>query len=108
MLIATGRIPNTASLNAEAAGVKLGKRGEVLVNDYLETTSNPSIYAAGDVTMGPQFVYVAAYEGAVVADNALGVAKRKLDLRYVPAVTFTHPSIASIGLKKRQKKRDMM
>ncbi|TFB18500.1 mercury(II) reductase [Filobacillus milosensis] len=105
ILVAAGRTPNTASLNLEAAGVKVGKRGEVIVNDYLET-SNANIYAAGDVTLGPQFVYVAAYEGAIVADNAIGAAKRKVDLRYVPAVTFTNPSIASVGLTEEKAKEE--
>jgi mercuric reductase len=61
VLIATGRKPNTASLQLDRAGVKVGSRDEVIVDEYLRT-SNPRIYAAGDVTMGPQFVYVAAYE----------------------------------------------
>ncbi|NGP73498.1 mercuric reductase, partial [Staphylococcus aureus] len=62
------------------------------------------IYAAGDVTHGPQFVYVAAYEGGIVANNALGLAKRKIDLRFVPGVTFTNPSIATVGLTEQQAK----
>ena len=51
--------------------VKVGKRKEILINDYART-SNEKIYAAGDVTLGPQFVYLAAYEGGIVADNAIG------------------------------------
>jgi mercuric reductase len=101
LLIAAGRKPNTAALNLQAAGVKIGEKNEVIVDDYLRT-SNPRIYAAGDVTMGPQFVYVAAYEGAIAAENALGVKERKADLRVVPGVTFTHPSIATVGLTEEQ------
>lgn len=103
ILVATGRKPNTKALNLEAAGVKTGKKGEVLTNEYLQTT-NDRIYAAGDVTLGPQFVYVAAYEGGIVANNALGLAKRKIDLRFVPGVTFTNPSIATVGLTEQQAK----
>ncbi|KKK34938.1 mercuric reductase [Salinicoccus sediminis] len=103
VLVATGRKPNTESLNLETAGVKTGEKGEVLTNEFLQTT-NVRIYAAGDVTLGPQFVYVAAYEGGVIADNALGVAKRKIDLRFVPGVTFTNPSIATVGLTEQQAK----
>lgn len=103
ILVATGRRPNTAALALEKAGVKVGSRGEVVVDDHLRT-SNPQIFAAGDVTLGPQFVYVAAYEGAVAADNALGVAARKVDLRFVPAVTFTSPAIATVGLTERAAK----
>lgn len=103
VLIATGRRPNTESLNLEVAGVKIGKRGEVAVNDYLQT-SNPNIYAAGDVTLAPQFVYVAAYEGGIVVENALGSASKKVDLRFVPGVTFTHPAVATVGLTEQQAK----
>ncbi|SFV08780.1 mercury(II) reductase [Alicyclobacillus macrosporangiidus] len=97
LLVATGRKPNTAALNLEAAQVRVGSRGEVLVDEYLRT-SNPNVYAAGDVTLGPQFVYVAAYEGALAAENAVGSAQRKADLTVVPAVTFTSPAIATVGM----------
>ncbi|MDP9728005.1 mercury(II) reductase [Alicyclobacillus tolerans] len=105
LLIATGRKPNTDSLNLEAAKVKLGDRGEVIVNEYLRT-SNHRIYAAGDVTMGPQFVYVAAYEGLIVAENAITGAEKKIDLRVVPGVTFTNPSIATVGLTEEKAKTE--
>lgn len=101
LLVATGRQPNTAALNLDRAGVQVGPRGEVIVDDHLRTTV-PHIYAAGDVTLGPQFVYVAAYQGAVAADNALGVADRRVDLRVVPRVTFTTPAIASVGLTEAE------
>ncbi|SDJ15102.1 mercury(II) reductase [Natribacillus halophilus] len=103
VLVATGRKPNTEGLKLEAASVKTGKKGEVLTNEFLQTT-NDRIYAAGDVTLGPQFVYVAAYEGGMAAGNALGVATRKIDLRFVPGVTFTNPSIATVGLTEQQAK----
>lgn len=101
VLVATGRRPNTDSLHLEKAGVEIGPRGEVAVNDYLQT-SNADIYAAGDVTLGPQFVYVAAYEGGIVVENALGSANKKVDLRFVPGVTFTTPAIATVGLTEQQ------
>ncbi|MCL6593337.1 MAG: FAD-dependent oxidoreductase, partial [Alicyclobacillus sp.] len=100
-LVATGRQPNTAALTLQAAGVRVGSRGEVLVDEYLRT-SHPNVYAAGDVTMGPQFVYVAAYEGALAADNAVAGAQRKVDLTVVPAVTFTSPAIATVGMTEAQ------
>jgi mercuric reductase len=83
--------------------VNVGNRGEVIVGDDLRT-SNPRIFAAGDVTMGPQFVYVAAYEGGIVADNAVGGLNRKADLSVVPGVTFTNPAIATVGLTEEQAK----
>ena len=103
LLIATGRKPNTDSLNLRAAGVDVGKQKEILINEFAQT-SNEKIYAAGDVTLGPQFVYVAAYEGGVVADNAVGGLNKKLDLSVVPIVTFTNPSIATVGLTEEQAK----
>jgi len=103
LLIAAGRRPNTDALQLQAAGVIVGERGEVIVGDDLRT-SKSHIFAAGDVTMGPQFVYVAAYEGGIVADNAVGGLYRKADLSVVPGVTFTQPSIATVGLTEEQAK----
>lgn len=80
MLIATGRKPNTESLNLHAAGVEVGSRGEIVIDDYLKTT-NSRIYSAGDVTPGPQFVYVAAYEGGLAARNAIGGLNQKGQFR---------------------------
>lgn len=105
LLIATGRKPNTEALNLGAAKVKVGDRGEVVVNEYLRT-SNHRVYAAGDVTMGPQFVYVAAYEGAIVAENAIVGSEKKVDLTVVPGVTFTSPAIATVGLTENQAKSE--
>lgn len=103
LLIATGRKPNTDKLNLHVAGVEVGHRKEIKINDYAQT-SNENIYAAGDVTLGPQFVYVAAYEGGIVADNAIGGLNKKIDLSVVPGVTFTKPSIATVGLTEKQAK----
>lgn len=97
LLVATGRRPVTAGLNLESVGVRIGDRGEVVVDDQLRTTA-PRIWAAGDVTGHPQFVYVAAAHGSIVAANALGGAGRTLDYATMPRVTFTSPQIASVGL----------
>lgn len=101
LLVATGRRPNTAGLGLEEAGVKLGQRGEILVNDRLQT-GNPFVYAAGDVTGRDMFVYVAAYSGQLAADNALMDAGRTYDALYIPRITFTDPQIASAGLTEDQ------
>lgn len=101
LLVATGRRPVTDGLNLDAAGVKTGPRGEVLVDEQLRT-DNPRIWAAGDVTAHDQFVYVAAAHGALVADNALDDARRTMDYRHLPRVTFTSPAIASAGLTDAQ------
>jgi len=103
LLIATGRKPNTDSLNLNAAGVEIGKKNEVLMNEFAQT-SNACIYTAGDVTLGPQFVYVAAYEGKLVADNAIGGLNKKVDLSAVPGVIFTNPGVATVGLTEEQAK----
>ncbi len=103
LLVATGRKPNTDSLNLSAAGVETGKNNEILINDFGQT-SNKKIYAAGDVTLGPQFVYVAAYEGGIITDNAIGGLNKKIDLSVVPAVTFTNPTVATVGLTEEQAK----
>lgn len=97
VLVATGRRPNTEELGLEAAGVEVDDRGAVVVDDRLRTT-NPRVWAAGDVTGSPQFVYVSAYQGALAADNALSSAARPADLSALPRVTFTSPQIASVGL----------
>jgi len=101
LLVATGRRPNTSKLNLEAAGVKVGKRGEIIVNEHLQT-SNPNIFAAGDVIGDPMFVYVTAYAGALAAENALNNSGRMYDLFALPRVTFTDPQIASVGLTEAQ------
>ena len=103
LLVATGRKPNTDSLNLSAAGVETGKNNEILINDYGQS-SNEKNYAAGDVTLGPQFVYVAAYEGGIITDNAIGGLNKKIDLSVVPAVTFTNPTVATVGLTEEQAK----
>lgn len=97
LFVATGRRPNTKRMGLEEAGIHLGKKGEVIVNEYLETT-RPGGYAAGDVTGDPMFVYVAAYAGSVAAENALQRNGRTYDLGVVPRVTFTDPAVASVGL----------
>lgn len=101
VLVATGRRPNTPGLGLEAVGVKVGEKGEVVVDDHLATT-NPRIYAAGDVTGGQQFVYVAAAQGTLAAENALHGPARALDYTAMPRVTFTSPAIASVGLTDQQ------
>ncbi len=103
LLVATGRNPNTELLNLHVAGVEVGPHGEIVIDEYGKT-SNPRLYASGDVTLGPQFVYVASYQGGTVADNAIGGLNRKINLEAVPSVTFTNPSIATVGLTEQQAK----
>lgn len=101
LLMATGRRANTRGMGLEEAGVELGKRGEILVDDHLRT-ANPYVYAAGDVTGRDMFVYVAAYSGTLAAENALNGSGRVYDTNVLPRVTFTDPSVAAVGLSQQQ------
>ncbi len=101
LLMATGRRANTTDLGLEMAGVDLDDHGAVIVDPGLATT-NASVWAAGDVTTTPQFVYVAAASGNMAAENALSGAGRTIDLRTMPRVTFTSPPIASVGLTETE------
>ena len=101
LLIATGRRPRTEGLGLESVGVDVGAAGEVLVDADLSTT-NPRIWAAGDVTGHPQFVYVAAKHGAIAVENAFDQTGRRIDYRALPRITFTNPTIASAGLTEAQ------
>ena len=97
LLVAAGRRANTRGYGLESIGVSLGPTGAIGVNDHLET-SVPGVYAAGDVVGEPMFVYVAAYAGALAAENALTGNPRCVDLTAVPSVTFTDPAVASVGM----------
>lgn len=101
ILVATGRRPNSAALGLDRAGIAVDERGAVMVDQQLRTT-NPRVWAAGDVTPAPQFVYVAAHEGTVAADNIIAKAGRPVDLDVVPRVTFTSPQVAAVGLTEEQ------
>ncbi|MBT2396944.1 mercury(II) reductase [Streptomyces sp. ISL-100] len=101
LLMATGRRPATTGLNLERVGVKTGALGEVVVDEQSRTT-HPRIWAAGDVTGQAQFVYVAAAQGSLVADNAFDGAQRSLDYAALPRITFTSPALASVGMTDAQ------
>jgi mercuric reductase len=103
LLVATGRRASTAGLGLETAGVDTDPRGHILVDDRMATT-NPKVFAAGDVTTLPQFVYVAALSGAIAAGHALRGTGRRIDLATMPRITFTSPQIASVGLTETQAK----
>ena len=101
ILIAAGRRPNTDRLGVERAGIELDERG-ALRTDETQRTTNPRVYAAGDCTASPQFVYVAAAQGATAARNALTDGEERLDYTALPRVTFTHPQVAAVGLTEVQ------
>lgn len=101
VLVAAGRRPDVGALDMPAAGATLDGHGGPVLDSRLQS-SNARVYAAGDVTGGPQFVYVAAYEGGVAAENALAGAETPIDLAAVPGVIFTDPQVATVGLTREQ------
>ncbi len=105
LLVAVGRSPNTGGLGLELAGVEVDRRGAVVGDPHLRT-SNPRVFAAGDVTGGPQFVYVAAYEGQLAVGNALLGDDHEVDLLGLPRVTFTSPQLASAGLTEARAREE--
>ncbi len=101
VLVATGRRPVLDGLDIDKAGIQRDERGNLVLDDELRTT-NSKVFAAGDVTGAPQFVYVAATQGTLAADNAVSNAGRKMDYKALPRVTFTTPNIAAVGLTDAQ------
>lgn len=102
LLVATGRRPNTDGLDLARAGITTDASGAIVVDDHLRT-STAHIYAAGDCTNAPQFVYVAAVAGTRAAINMTG-GDAALDLSTMPAVVFTDPQVATVGLTEAQAK----
>ncbi len=95
-----GRVPEIASLNLPKAGVESDRKKGILVNEYLQSVSNPAVYAAGDVaaTAGPALTPVASLEGHVVAGNLLRGNRKTASYTGIPSVVFTIPPLASVGM----------
>ncbi|ADL55908.1 mercury(II) reductase [Gallionella capsiferriformans] len=100
LLVATGRSPNTRSLGLDNAGVALSPQGNIVIDDQMRSSA-PDIYAAGDCTDQPQFVYVAAAAGTRAAINMTG-GEATLDLTAMPAVVFTDPQVATVSLSEAE------
>ena len=100
LLVATGRSPNTRSLGLDQAGVAVSPQGNIVIDDQMRSSA-PNIYAAGDCTDQPQFVYVAAAAGTRAAINMTG-GDAALDLSAMPAVVFTDPQVATVGLSETE------
>lgn len=100
LLIATGRIANTHALALEAAGVTVNGQGAIVIDKAMRTSSS-HIYAAGDCTDQPQFVYVAAAAGTRAAINMTG-GEAVLDLTAMPTVVFTDPQVATVGYSEAE------
>ncbi len=101
ILAATGRKPNTGGMGLENIGVTLDSHGFLEVDETLQTNIK-DIYGAGDVVGEPMFVYTAAYEGALAAENSLLGLSGKRDYTALPWVIFTDPQVAGVGLNEQQ------
>jgi glutathione reductase (NADPH) len=97
VLFATGRRPNVEGLGCEAAGVAVGEKGEIKVDED-NRTNVPGIYAVGDVTDRVQLTPVAIREGQAFADSVFGGKPTRVDYNCIPSAVFSHPPIASVGM----------
>ncbi|MGH7477002.1 MAG: mercury(II) reductase [Longimicrobiales bacterium] len=107
LLVATGRRPNTETLGLDAAGVETNRAGFVEVDEFMRT-SNPDVFAAGEVAGLAGFVYVAALSGGIAAQAALaelsGEQPIAIDLTATPRITFTDPQVAAVGVVEAEAK----
>jgi len=106
-LLAIGRTPRTVGLGLTEAGVDVDARGHVIVDRHLRT-SNPRVWAAGDVTTYPQFTHCAGVYASTAASNAVLGLRRSVDPDRIPRVTFTQPEIAAVGIGVEQARRERL
>ena len=104
LIVSIGRVPNTEGLNPEAVGLKLGERGEVVVDDDCRTNL-PGVWAVGDVVRGPMLAHKAEEESVAVAERIAG-QHGHVDFNLVPWVIYTSPEIAWVGRTEQQLKAD--
>ncbi len=100
VLVGAGRAPNVEGLNLEAVGVQYDKKKGVRVDDRLQST-NPRIYAAGDVSLSTKFTHTADATARIVIQNALFLGRKKLTALTIPWCTYTAPEIAHVGMYER-------
>ncbi|WP_407317483.1 FAD-dependent oxidoreductase [Isoptericola halotolerans] len=97
LLVAVGRRPRTDGIGLEEVGVELDEHGFVVVDSRLRTT-NPRIWAAGDLTGHPQFTHVASVHGSLAGSNAVLGVRRTVETSAVPRVTYTDPEVGAVGI----------
>jgi pyruvate/2-oxoglutarate dehydrogenase complex dihydrolipoamide dehydrogenase (E3) component len=100
ILVATGRVPNTAAIGLEEAGVDLDARGYIRVNERLETTAS-DVWAIGECAGSPHFTHVSVDDFRIIKDNLAGGSRTTRD-RIVPYCLFTDPPLAHVGLTERE------
>jgi pyruvate/2-oxoglutarate dehydrogenase complex dihydrolipoamide dehydrogenase (E3) component len=103
ILVAAGRVPNTAGIGLEHAGIQLDERGYVRVNDRLQTSA-PGVWAIGEVAGSPQFTHVSVDDFRIVRDNLAGGHRSTSD-RLIPYTLFTDPPLARVGLSESDAQR---
>jgi pyruvate/2-oxoglutarate dehydrogenase complex dihydrolipoamide dehydrogenase (E3) component len=103
ILVAAGRIPNTAGIGLDTAGVELDDRGFVRVNERLETSA-PDVWALGDCAGSPMFTHISEDDFRIVRDNLAG-GRRSTHDRFIPYCMFTDPPLAHVGLSEREAER---
>jgi pyruvate/2-oxoglutarate dehydrogenase complex dihydrolipoamide dehydrogenase (E3) component len=103
ILVAAGRVPNTAGIGLDQAGVELTERGFVRVNERLETSA-PDVWALGECAGSPMFTHISEDDFRIVRDN-LGGGKRSTRDRLIPYCMFTDPPLAHVGLSEREAER---
>jgi mercuric reductase len=104
LLFASGRVANTYNIGLESVAVNVDEKGAVVTDETLKTT-NPDIYAAGDVTGSKMLVTVAAKQGSAASENALFGQDLKIDYDLIPYAIYTDPQIAGVGLLEEQAKK---
>lgn len=104
VLVAIGRRPATEDLSLAEAGVTVGGRGEIVVDDSLRTSAT-GVYAAGDVTGGPQFTYVSYDDYRVLAEQLSGRGTKSTSGRLIPTTTFLEPPLSTIGMSENEARR---
>jgi pyruvate/2-oxoglutarate dehydrogenase complex dihydrolipoamide dehydrogenase (E3) component len=105
MMLSTGFTANTEGLNLEAAGVEIDKRGNIIVNEYLQTTK-PNIYAIGDILGKTQFTHMALRESKIVINNIFSNEKIPVSFENIPYAVFTDPPIGSVGKTEQELKEE--
>jgi len=103
ILVATGRVPNTAGIGLDETGVELDARGYIRVNERLETTA-PNVWAIGECAGSPHFTHVSVDDFRIIKDNLAGASRSTRD-RLVPYCLFTDPQLAHVGLTEREAER---
>jgi len=101
LCIAGGRAPDTEPLNLAEAGVETEEAGRIRIDEYQRTT-NPKVFAIGDLVRGPALAHKASEEGVVAVETAAGHPTHPVNIDQVPGATFCHPQVASVGLTEAE------